>query len=192
MLAGLIAPSLFDLRLRKEPLQCANPIGHTRSFLCLRKNLGENEGTIPPQSVIAMLAFSQDFVCRVPRREQAFHFRITCALCGHSSSVNVVCSFDARKIRFSSRNPCCGHMFVGRISQRKGKQGTNSATNPDISERCSAGASPTRRKIARALLSVEGQLGRTDAPFLRSWMTTTGGIRDGVAERMRAIRCVSL
>jgi hypothetical protein len=66
----------FRLRLRKKPLQCANPVGHTRYFLCLR-NPGENEGTIPLESLIAMLAFSQDFACQVLRREQAFHFTIT-------------------------------------------------------------------------------------------------------------------
>jgi hypothetical protein len=72
----------FRLRLRKGPLQWANAVVHTRYFLCLRKNPGGHEGTIPLESVIARLPFSQDFACQVPRKEQAFLCTITCDICG--------------------------------------------------------------------------------------------------------------
>jgi hypothetical protein len=175
----------FRLRLRGETFHSTKSADRTRYLIPLTG--GPNQKVASLESVLSMFAISRDFSCLVLRQTHSYHFTVTCDICGSLSSVNVICPFNGCDLTVSARNHCCGHMFVGQLPNPRRNEATVFVTNPDVPGHSRYATSHPIRKMARTLLLTEGELGMADAVLLRSWMTTTRRIRDGIAESVRGI-----
>jgi hypothetical protein len=73
--------------------------------------------TVSLDSVVAMFADSPNFTCTVTKQKgySAYHLVVNCGVCGDRSSVSVICPVTGSDLTVSTRNHCCGDMFVGEL-----------------------------------------------------------------------------
>ena len=171
---------IFRFRIRRGTNDARSAV-RTRHFAPVNSM---DERDLSLGSVLVMLFLSTEFDCAVipSRRPGTLQFEITCRLCGDGSSISVMCPVSGCVIRASTRHPCCEHFFLGGFHAARRSDATVFVTNPQIGGRTYS-AEHSIRKTARTLLAGHS-LRPADTVLLRSRMTTTRFIRDGIVEHV--------